>query len=54
MRLIGEFKEEKQSFGFQAFLKKEGIQSLYDSTKDAAGQTTFRLWIIEEDDFDKA
>lgn len=54
MRLIGEFKDERQSFGFQAFLKKEGIQSLYDSTKDAAGQTTFRLWIIEEDDFDKA
>jgi GlpG protein len=53
MRLIGEFKEERQSFGFQAFLKKEGIQSLYDSTKDASGQTTFRLWIVEEDDFDK-
>jgi GlpG protein len=54
MRLIGEFKDERQSFGFQAFLKKEGIQSLYDSTKDTTGQTTFRLWIIEEDDFDKA
>ncbi len=54
MRLIGEFKDERQSFGFQAFLKKEGIQSLYDSTKDASGQTTFRLWIVEEDDFDKA
>jgi GlpG protein len=54
MRLIGEFKDERQSFGFQAFLKQEGIQSLYDSTKDATGQTTFRLWIVEEDDFDKA
>jgi GlpG protein len=54
MRLIGEFRDERQSFGFQAFLKKEGIQSLYDSTKDAAGLTTFRLWIVEEDDFDKA
>jgi len=54
MRLIGEFKEEKQSFGFQAFLKKEGIQSLYDSTKDSSGRTVFRLWIVEEDDFDKA
>ncbi|HEY5236670.1 MAG TPA: hypothetical protein VIJ14_10860, partial [Rhabdochlamydiaceae bacterium] len=54
MRLIGEFKDERQSFGFQAFLKKEGIQSLYDSTKDPTGQTTFRLWIVEEDDFDKA
>ncbi len=54
MRLIGEFKDERQSFGFQAFLKKEGIQSLYDSTKDASGQTMFRLWIVEEDDFDQA
>ncbi len=54
MRLIGEFKDERHSFGFQAFLKKEGIQSLYDSTKDASGQTTFRLWIVEEDDFDQA
>jgi len=54
MRLIGEFKDERHSFGFQAFLKKEGIQSLYDSTKDASGQTTFRLWIVEEDDFDRA
>ncbi len=54
MRLIGEFKDERQSFGFQAFLKKEGIQSLYDSTKDTTGQTTFRLWIVEEDDFDRA
>jgi GlpG protein len=54
MRLISEFKDERQSFGFQAFLKKEGIQSLYDSTKDTTGQSTFRLWIIEENDFDKA
>jgi len=54
MRLIGEFKEERHSFGFQAFLKKEGIQSLYDSTKNSSGQTTYRLWIVEEDDFDKA
>ncbi len=54
MRLIGEFKDEKQVFGFQAFLKKEGIQSLYDSTTDAAKQTLFRLWVVEEEDFDKA
>lgn len=53
MRLIGDFKDEKQVFGFQLFLKKEGIQSLYDSTKDAQGEPIYRLWIIEEDDFDK-
>lgn len=49
MRLIGEFKDEKLAFGFQAFLKKENIQSVYDSNK-----TGFRLWVVEEDDFDKA
>lgn len=54
MRLIGDFKDEKQVFGFQLFLKKEGIQSLYDSTKDAQGEPIYRLWIVEEDDFDKA
>jgi GlpG protein len=54
MRLIGEFKDEKHVFGFQAYLKQEGIQSLYDSTIGDDKQLTFRLWIIEEDDFDKA
>jgi len=54
MRLIGEFKDERQAFGFQAFLTKEGIQSLYDSGKDAANQPIYRLWIVEEDDFDRA
>jgi GlpG protein len=54
MRLIGDFKDERQVFGFQLFLKKEGIQSLYDTAKDAQGEPTYRLWIVEEDDFDKA
>lgn len=54
MRLIGDFKDERQVFGFQLFLKKEGIQSLYDSTKDDQGEPVYRFWIIEEDDFDKA
>jgi GlpG protein len=54
MRLIGDFQDERQIFGFQLFLKKEGIQSVYDASKDAQGQPLYRLWIIEEDDFDKA
>lgn len=54
MRLIGDFQDERQVFGFQLFLKKEGIQSVYDASKDAQGQPLYRLWIIEEDDFDKA
>jgi GlpG protein len=54
MRLIGEFKDEKHVFGFQAYLKQEGIPSLYDSTIGDDKQPIFRLWIVEEDDFDKA
>jgi GlpG protein len=54
MRLIGEFKDERQAFSFQSFLVKEKIPSLYDAAQDAAGQPIYRLWIVEEDDFDKA
>ncbi len=50
MRLIGELQTEKQVFGFQAFLKNHGIKSLYDSTP----QGIYRVWVIEEDDCDKA
>lgn len=49
MRLIGEFKEERQAFGFQTFLQKEGVNSVYDF---AGG--SYRLWVVEEDDFEKA
>jgi GlpG protein len=54
MRLIGEFKDERQAFGFQAFLLKEEIKSVYDAAQNAEGQPIYRLWVMEEDDFDKA
>lgn len=50
MRLIGEFKSEPQAFSFQAFLKSEQISSNYELTQEAS----YRLWIVEEEDFDKA
>jgi GlpG protein len=50
MRLIGEFQAEKQAFGFQTFLQNHGIQVLYDSTSEGI----YRVWVVEEDDFDKA
>jgi len=50
MRLIGEFQAEKQAFGLQTFLQNHGIKSLYDSTS----QGMYRVWIIEEDDQEKA
>jgi GlpG protein len=51
MRLIGEFKDERQAFGFQAFLQKEGINSVYDLSPQ---DSIYRLWVIEEEDFEKA
>ncbi len=50
MRLIGEFKSEQEAFSFQAFLKAQKIPSVYELTQEAA----YRLWVIEEEDFDKA
>lgn len=50
MRLIGDFQIEKQAFNFQIFLQNHGIKSLYDS----AGPGVYRVWVVEEDDIDKA
>ncbi len=50
MRLISEFNNEKEAFGFHTYLQNHGIKSVYDST----GQGVYRVWGIEEDDFDKA
>jgi GlpG protein len=49
MRLIAEFQTEKQAFGFQTYLQNHGVNSLYDTA-----QSMYRVWIVEEDDFDKA
>ncbi len=50
MRLIGDFQNEKLAFNFQVFLQNHGVKSLYDST----GPGAYRVWVIEEDDIDKA
>jgi GlpG protein len=49
MRLIAEFKDEKEAYAFQSFLKDKGINSLYDSH-----ESLYRLWVVEENDFEKA
>lgn len=55
MRLIGTIKTEKQAYGFHAFLLKQNIQNLYESFKDPeTKETLYHIWIVEEDDFDKA
>lgn len=50
MRLIAEFKHEKEAFGFHTYLQNHGVKSVYDST----GEGIYRVWGIEEDDFEKA
>ncbi len=50
MRLIAEFQTEKEAFGLQGFLQNHGIKSVYDSTVPP----TYRVWVVEEDDIDKA
>lgn len=50
MRLIAELETEKLAFGFQTFLHNHGIKSVYDST----AQGVYRVWTVEEDDFEKA
>jgi len=54
MRLIREFQNESQAFQCQLFLQNHGIQSVYDSALSPSHQTVYRLWIIEEDQFEKA
>jgi GlpG protein len=55
MRLIGDFKDERQVFGFHTFLLKQGIQNTYDPFKDSeTKEISYHLWITEEEDFDKA
>lgn len=55
MRLIADFKDEKEMYGFHAFLLKEGIQNTFEPFKDPmAKEMSYHVWIAEEDDFDKA
>jgi len=55
MRLIGEWKDEKAAYGFQAFLLSQKIESSYEPFQDPGAQTlTFRIWIVNEDDYDQA
>lgn len=55
MRLIGNFKDEREMYGFHAFLIKEGIQNTFEPFKDSATKEVgYHIWILEEDDFDRA
>jgi GlpG protein len=55
MRLIGDFKQEKEAYGFHQFLLKQKIQNSYDPFKDPiTKETAYHIWILEEDDWNKA
>ena len=54
MRLIGEFQHEKQAFEFQLFLQNHGISSEYEQALDPSHETIYRVWVVEEDQFEEA
>ncbi len=55
MRLIGEFDLEKEAFDFSCLLKQEKISSNFDSFTDTStGQIKYRIWVVEEDQVERA
>lgn len=55
MRLIASFEQEKQAFALYSFLKSEGVESVFEAVKNSAGIiVSWDVWIVGEDDFDKA
>ncbi len=50
MRLIGDFQEEKKAYTFCHVLQQNGIEALYEAGKEGR----HAVWVVEEDDFDKA
>lgn len=57
MRIVGEFTNKASVIEFQQTLKEYGILSVYDDFKDLSKKThsaIYRIWIVEEDDFEKA
>ena len=55
MRLIASFDQEKKAFGLFTALKRQGIDSVFEPVKNPAGVVvSWDVWIVGEDDFDKA
>lgn len=55
MRLIASFDKEKQAFSLYSLLKNQGIESVFEAVKNPAGMiVSWDVWIVAEDDFDKA
>lgn len=55
MRLIESFDDERKAMAFYALLRKEGIDVQCEGSEDAASRKMkFSLWIVKEDDVDRA
>jgi GlpG protein len=55
MRLIASCEKEEQASLLYSALKNEKIESVFEAVKNSAGMVvSWDVWIIEEDDFDKA
>ncbi len=53
MRLLNSFNDERKAFACSNFFRDQGIETLYESSL-REGATVYSIWIIEEDDFEKA
>jgi GlpG protein len=55
MRLIATFDTEQQAYVFYSFLLKQGVQNIYEAyTEQQTSQKGYRLWIVDEEDFQSA
>ena len=55
MRLLASFEQERQAFSLYSYLKQREIKTLFEAVKNPAGIiTSWDVWVLEEDDFDKA
>lgn len=52
MRLLGQIKDHRQSMRFQAFLQKEGIESIVEPVSNETA--LFAVWIEQEDQLERA
>jgi len=50
MRLISDFSDERKAYTFCQYLMQKGVDASYEAVKEGH----HCIWIIEEDDFDKA
>ncbi len=53
MRFLTSFNDERKAFACINYLHEKGIEAIYEPA-GRPGSNTFSLWVIDEDDFEKA